>query len=118
MIKILSFAFISIKMNIRFSYLYRDAGNFKNFGEVIFSNPENVPLNILISKAKLALLDELYFDATSVGVPDLFFDDYDEELDHDWHEFERLDFVDSAPTDRQERSIEIFLSKLTEKKLE
>lgn len=101
-------------MNIRFSYLYRDAGNFKNWGEIVFSNPHNVSLEKLSAKVKLALLDEMYFDAFAVGVPDRFFDDYDEELDHDWHEFECLEQVDSPPTDRQERTIETFLSKLAE----
>lgn len=101
-------------MNIRFSYLYRDAGNFKNWGEIIFSNPHNVPLENLSAQVKLALLDEMYFDAFAVGVPDRFFDDYDEELDHDWHEFECLEQVDSPATDRQERTIETFLSKLAE----
>lgn len=104
-------------MNIRFSYMYRDAGNFKNWGEIVFSNPHNVPLENLSAKVKLALLDEMYFDAFAVKVPDLFFDDYEEDLDHDWHEFERLEQVDSPTTDRQERTIETFLFKLTEKKL-
>lgn len=97
--------------------MYRDAGNFKNWGEIVFSNPRDVPLNILSTNTKQALLDELYFDASTVGVPDLFFNDFDEDLDHEWHEFESLDLVDSTPTDLQERSIEIFLSKLIEKKL-
>lgn len=104
-------------MNIRFSYLYRDAGNFKNFGEIVFSNPHNLPLEELSTKLKLALLDEMFFDAFAVGVPELFFDDYDEELDHDWHEFECLTEVDSPPTDQQNRSIDILISRLTSKKL-
>lgn len=77
-------------MNIRFSYLYRDAGNFKNFGEAIFSNPNETSLEDLSARVKLALLDEMYFDAYAVGLPELFFEDYDDELDHDWHEFELL----------------------------
>lgn len=104
-------------MNIRFSYLYRDAGNFKNFGEVVFSNPNNLSLEESSAKIKQALLDEMFFDACTVGIPELFFDDYDEELDHDWHEFERLDIVDLPFTDSQERTIEDFISRLTDKKL-
>ena len=41
--------------NIKFSYLYRDAGNYKNYGEVIFANPDEMPIEeveILI-KSKL-----------------------------------------------------------------
>jgi hypothetical protein len=104
-------------MNIRFSYLYRDAGNFKNWGEVVFRNPLNIPLEDLAKQLRQSLLDEKYFDAFSVSVPELFFDDYDEELDHEWHEFECLEQFDGAPTDRQERGIDTFISKLTEKKL-
>ncbi|MBI3283544.1 MAG: hypothetical protein HYZ65_01650 [Burkholderiales bacterium] len=63
-------------MNIRFSYLYCDAGNFKNFGEVVFANPNNLPLEELSAKVKQALLDGMFFDAYAVGVPELFFDDY------------------------------------------
>ena len=30
--------------NIKFSFLYRDAANYKTFSEVIFTNLENIPL--------------------------------------------------------------------------
>lgn len=105
-------------MNIRFSYLYRDAGNFKNFGEVIFSNPNETLLDDLSARLKLALLDEMYFDAYAVGLPELFFDDYDEELDHDWHEFELLEYVDNTLKTPIVDSIDSFISRLTVNRLE
>lgn len=96
-------------MNIQFSYMYRDAGNFKNFGEVVFVNLNHLSLEYLNTKIKTALLDEMFFDAFAVGVPELFFDEYDEELDHDWHEFDQLAEIKNAPTDTQDRDIEIFI---------
>lgn len=104
-------------MNIQFSYLYRDAGNFKNFGEVIFANPNSLLLEDLLIKLKQVLLDETYFDAFAVGIPELFFDDYDEELDHDWHEFDRLNLVELPLSDGQGRSIEDFFARLEGAKL-
>jgi hypothetical protein len=44
-------------MNIRFEYLYRDAGNFKKWGEVIFSNKNNRDANDLEKQAKSVLID-------------------------------------------------------------
>lgn len=105
-------------MNIRFSYLYRDAGNFKNFGEAFFSNPNETSLEDLNARLKLALLDEMYFDAHAVGLPELFFEDYDKELDHDWHEFELLDYIDNTLKIPVANSIDSFISRLTVNRLE
>ena len=104
-------------MNIQFSYLYRDAGNFKNFGEIIFANPNNFSLEDLRTRVKQVLLGEMYFDAFAVGIPELFFEDYDEELDHDWHEFDRLDLVGLPLTDDQGRTIDDFFARLMAEKL-
>ena len=104
-------------MNIRFSYLYRDAGNFKNFGDANFSNPNELSLESLSARIKLALLDEMYFDAYAVGLPELFFEDYDDELDHDWHEFELLDYADTTLIASPIDSIENFIARLGMHKL-
>ena len=104
-------------MNIRFSYLYRDAGNFKNFGEANFSNPNEFSLENLSARIKLALLDEMYFDAYMVGLPELFFEDYDDELDHDWHEFELLDYVQGNSELVILSSIDDFILRLENNKL-
>lgn len=105
-------------MNIRFSYLYRDAGNFKNFGEAIFSNPSGLSLEVLTARVKLVLLDEMYFDAYAVRLPELFFEDYDDELDHDWHEFELLAYVEANSKILATNSIEDFILRLKMNKLE
>ncbi len=102
-------------MNILFSYLYRDAGNFKNFGTVVFANANQASLEKLNALIKQKLIDEMYFDAFNASVPSLFFDDYDEELDHDWHEFECVSEVETLPNDAHGRDIDAFISRLAGK---
>jgi len=70
-------------MNVRFEYLYRDAGNFKNWGEIIFSNPHNLNADFVSTIAEKVLIDGTYFVTSKAGAPDL----HDENLDHEWHEF-------------------------------
>ena len=73
-------------MNVAFEYLYRDAGNSKNWGEVVFSNPNDIAIGAIIAEAQDALIDGCYFIAEQARVPVLHFGDYDPELDHGWHE--------------------------------
>jgi hypothetical protein len=96
-------------MNIRFEYLYRDAGNFKNWGEVVFSNPNQLKVKFVMEMAEEALIDRAYFVASKACVPDLKFAQYDEELDHGWHEAYAFILTDDAPNDPQGRSIEKFI---------
>lgn len=79
--------------NIKFSYLYRDAGNFKNYGQVIFANPNNLSLEQVMELIKAKLIDGQWFYAKEWGLPDLHFDKWDEELDHGFHEFEGVEFT-------------------------
>jgi hypothetical protein len=102
-------------MSIQFSYLYRDAGNFKNFGTVVFANANESSLEKLNAMIKQKLIDEMYFDAFNAGTPSLFFEDYDEELDHDWHEFECISEVEMLPNDAYGRDILGFISTLAKK---
>jgi hypothetical protein len=101
-------------MNIEFSYLYRDAGNFKNFGTVVFANKNQTSLEKLNEMIKQRLIDEMYFDAFNASVPSLFFDDYDEELDHDWHEFENVKEVEMPANDSLQRDITTFIKLLAD----
>jgi hypothetical protein len=99
-------------MNIRFEYLYRDGGNFKNWGEVVFFNPHNVGADVAMSMAKNVLIDQAYFVARKARVPDLHFREHDEELDHGWHEAHAFQPTDDAANDAQSRSIEEFIVSL------
>ena len=100
-------------MNVRFEYLYRDAGNFKNWGEVVFANPRNICADRAAAMAEKALrIDSLYFVASEVNVPDLHFEELSEALDHDWHEVHTFQVTDDAPNDPQGRDIEAFFQLL------
>ena len=80
-------------MCLRFHYLYRDAGNFKRFGFVDFLVSEIPDLFSEIEFVKSHLVDGLYFDHRAFFVPDLHFGSFDEELDHGWHEFSHLEWL-------------------------
>jgi hypothetical protein len=99
-------------MNARFEYLYRDAGNYKNWGEIVFSNPHNLDTDFISTMAEKVLIDGAYFVASKAGVPDLHVEIYDENLDHGWHEFYSFQLTDEAPTDSQKRDIETFIRSL------
>jgi hypothetical protein len=99
-------------MNIRFEYLYRDAGNFKNWGEVVFSNPHDVPADVAASVAEKVLIDRTFFVANKAGVPDLHFAEYNEELDHGWHEVHAFLPTDEPSNDTRTRNIEEFIESL------
>jgi hypothetical protein len=76
--------------NIKFSYLYRDAANYKNYGEVIFANPDEISIDELDRLIKLKLVDGQWFYAKKWKIPDLHFEKWNEDLDHGFHEFESL----------------------------
>jgi hypothetical protein len=99
-------------MNIRFEYLYRDAGNFKQWGEVVFANPGDISVDAIASTAEPFLIDHLFFVASKVGVPDLHFAAHFEELDHGWHEVHAFLDTDDPPTDARARSVDEFVDSL------
>lgn len=99
-------------MNVRFEYLYRDAGNFKNWGEIVFSNPRNINADLVSEMVEKVLIDHAYFVASKADVPDLHFVEHDEELDHDWHEVHAFQATDDAPNDPQGRDVEEFIASL------
>jgi hypothetical protein len=68
-------------MPIRFEYLYRCAGNYKEWGEVLLSNPEHRPLDELEAEIRSNLIDGEFFIAEQIGIPTLYFDETDPELD-------------------------------------
>lgn len=79
--------------NIKFSYLYRDGGNYKNFNCIVFANPNNISLDdfgkLIISK----LIDATWFYAHEWKLPELYFSAWNMELDHTFHEFECISYT-------------------------
>jgi hypothetical protein len=82
--------------NFKFSYLYRDSSNYKKFGYVIFTNPDNVDLQKFESLIKSKLIYETWFYADKWDWPELFTEYIDFRVDPTWHEFENIEYTDEA----------------------
>jgi hypothetical protein len=95
--------------NIKFHYQYRDAGNYKNPGNVVFALNTDLTIEDATEKIREHLFDEEFFDPIKWQIPPVFFEDEeeDEELDHDWHEFLELQWTTDPETDS--RTFEQFL---------
>ena len=103
----------ALTMNVIFEYLYRDAGNFKRWGEVVFFNANNIGQDRLATISVAALpLDSIYFLPDQVGVPNLHSGDWIDNLDHDWHEIHSFELSDDLPNDLQMRDVEQFIQSL------
>ena len=74
--------------NIKLSYLYRDAANYKNFGSVILKENNNFPIHQINALIQSKLIDGRWFYAGQWQLPDLHFNSWDDETDHTFHEFE------------------------------
>ena len=97
-------------MNIKFNYLYRDAGNYKTFGFIIFSNPKKAGVNALEEMLRKQLIDSAFFDPIKFKVPVLVHTDskFESTMDHSWNEFESLEETNEEITDY--RTIDEFIS--------
>lgn len=96
--------------NILFSYLYRDGANYKNYSEVVFANPDNIDVSQVKEAISTSLVDGEWFYAKPWQLPDLHFEKWDEEIDHQLHEFESVAYTSEAPTDY--RTIAQFLAEI------
>lgn len=85
--------------NIQFNYIYRDSANYKNFGSVIFANPDNIDLKEIKNLIRVKLIDREWFYAEEWRVPEIFPDSFDFNIDPTWHEFEKVEYTDE-PADK------------------
>jgi hypothetical protein len=85
-----------LKPNLSFNYLYRDGGNFKQFGKKLFTNPNHLQIEIIEKTIRKNLIDETFFYADKFNVRSLFFDCLNID-DPTWHEFEDLLQTDELP---------------------
>jgi hypothetical protein len=100
--------------NVEFSYLYRDGGNYKNFGRIVFSNPDKIACDAIGKAFTEAALEDGLFIADQVRVPEVFlfangelsFDD------HCYHEFDAVRTTEMESTDPHLRTIRQFLSEV------
>ncbi len=100
------------KINIKFSYLYRDGSNYKQFNEVVFSNPNEIPLEKIDFFIRANLISGFWLIPKDWNLPDLHYNIYawDDEIDHGWHEFEFVQVTMEMAN--QGRFIEEFLRQI------
>ena len=100
--------------NIRFAYMYRDAGNYKLHGEVIFSNEKQIAVDEIRKQIHSFLSDGLFFIARQVHVEERFFDVVSHD-DHPWHEVVTVEATSDPtfdPVPEPKRDIAEFLADL------
>jgi hypothetical protein len=93
--------------NIKFAYLYRDAGNYKQWAEVIFSNPDKLQLVEIARSLRNAFLERDLFIAQQARLPEVFpFVRGDATSDdHCFHEFHSVELTGEDANDQHLRSI-------------
>jgi hypothetical protein len=101
-------------MNIEFEYRYRDWGNFKRYGSVVFQNQHHLTIEDVCQRVQFALTDDQFFDASQLGIPGLFFRDspFDPDLDHGLHEFCSVSQMEPSANDAHNRDILDLLLKM------
>lgn len=100
-------------MNVCVEYLYRDAANYKSWGEVVFGNECDLDISKIEDRIRAALIDGEFFVAEEVGVPVLYFESHDDELDHQWHEFSAITPSNDPVSDAENRDIVEFVDLLS-----
>ena len=93
-------------MNTRFRYLYRDAANYKSWGEIIFGGSIN---DAMAERLMTAFEAGQFFIADQIRVPELFFDTWPDRDDHCFHEFDSLEVTVAASDDPHGRTIGDFV---------
>ena len=96
-------------MNIKFSYLYRDGSNYKNYNQIVFSNPSSRTVEEIEKIICDKLTDGKWFYCKEWNVPDMHFTQfiYFSDIDHDWHEFEAVEETNEKASEKN--CIEDFL---------
>ena len=78
-------------MNTRFSYLYRDACNYKKFNDIVISG------HLEIKQVLPFLKDNTFFIPSEIGLDDLQESEWSYD-DHIWHEIEKIEQSSDMPT--------------------
>jgi hypothetical protein len=88
--------------NIRFHYKYRDTANYKEYGALIFSNPDQLSIETVLEKLKAGLIDQEYFIPSLCSIPLIHSFPFDPELDHEWYALDYLEETEEAVTDSRD----------------
>ncbi len=100
--------------NIRFIYLYRDASNYKQHGEVILSNEMQLAVKEIDTQIHSLLSDGLFFIARQIQLEERFFAVVNED-DHPWHEYVQVESTTDHifdPIPESKRDIAQFMKEL------
>ena len=99
-------------MNVRFDHLYRDAGNNKLWGHVVFANDRGLDVAALRARLEEHLIDGQFFPRGEGLLPPLQFPGPDDELDHGWLEYVGMAECDEEADDVQNRDIGAFIDQV------
>lgn len=99
-------------MNLLLHYLYRDAHNYKRHHSVLFTNPNGRSIEELETIIRAHLIDGSSFVHSRWQVPDLHFEQFNFETDHQWHKFNSLEYTDQ-PAGYTTETIEQLLERIT-----
>lgn len=89
-------------LNLKLNYLYRDGANYKQFGSVVFENPDFLTPRKASEQLRQKLISNEFFVPQDWGLPRLQYHPYDPEIDHDYHEFERFEWTEEEVTDKRD----------------
>src|ERR1700693_629338 len=100
--------------NIKLSYLYRDAGNYKKWAEIVFSNPDGLTPETVTKALEDTFLQDGLFIAHQIRIPEAFlFAQGDASSDdHCFHELDSVEATLEAPNDPYSRSITQFITEV------
>lgn len=92
-------------MNLKISYLYRDAANYKLFQSVIVANPERRAPEVVSEAIRSRFAsdqvwpDTLHFRPEDLGWPTCYFENHGEDEDDlDLHEIDSIEPTDAPAT--------------------
>ncbi len=83
--------------NVKLNYLYRDGANYKNCGSVIFADSSYSDLAELKKLILSNLIEGTWFYADRWNLPDLHFDHWEALFDHDFHEYDCVEYTEEPP---------------------
>src|SRR5258708_20408178 len=100
--------------NIKFNYLYRDAGNYKKWGNVVFANSDYLNIGAIAEALQGSFLADGLFVAHQICIPEVFLSAEDgiTEDDHCFHEFDTVEVSSEIPNDTHHRSIKEFIAEI------
>ena len=100
--------------NIKFIYLYRDAGNYKKWSEVVIRNPDELSCDFISKGLREAFMQDGLFIAQQIRIPDSFLYTRGEANSDDrcYHEFDKVELSLDAPNDQYGRSMSQFLKEV------